>query len=1113
MTRSSRPPADDATPQTAPSTPTASSIDEEVRLAVVMYGGVSLAIYMNGVAQELYRLVRATALEPGSSSDGPLRVTDADLTGTERVYRRLARMTDAGTVSETIRRRFVVDVLSGTSAGGINAVYLAKALATGRPIDALTRVWIQEGDVARLLNDKRAKEGVEGVTVSDPPDSLFNGQRMLALLNNALQAMDDDKADSGPLVDELDLITTATDLDGYAIPLHLSDGSTHERRHRHTFHFRYDPNGHTGLPRNDFGPGSNPVLAFAARCTSSFPIAFEPVQLSQIESVTELPRAKWKETFQPFFPRYRTSAGEPLPFESHLVRRAFADGGYLDNKPFGHAIDALYTRRSPVPTNRKLLYVEPNPSSYSATRPPGAPPNAIRNALAAYDLARHEPIVEDIERVIARNRTIDRVQTLTLGIEEDLQKGGAACPEPLDGDAYRASYLDDLLADRLPSYGGYHRLKVARVTDDIAHFVTAASGVDVGSDAFLLIRRLVGAWRDRNYQRYRNGDPEERASEAAFLMDFDLSFRMRRNAFLQSRIDRLCTADALTREQLLRHMVDPAELASASQDAAFVAELRAAARDLADVNAPLRTAYFALRASHAPEASLDPQLRDSLKAFRGHVEALTAKLDNHFAKEGTAQASLLHDDAVLNRVYDALANGSDGSEDPDGPTPSGGAIDRAAQALKGVIGRATAMARERWHALDLGAKASRGRQLLGDYSFNYECYDAVIYPALELSGVGQELDPVELLRVSPVDADAIVSVDEAGDKLAGTAVMSFGAFLDTTWREYDILWGRLDGAERLIEALVPGPIPDREALLDEIVGEAHAAILTEWVKETTIDHDVITEMKAHTGDTDALNALLDRIETLAADEDLPDADSDTLREAAARIRSALTSSDSERAKCPASDFGTQQAHTVFRRFFQRPGSRGQKLVRDAPEPRPAAEALGRALQITGRMLDGIATRANVPRRPFAWLAKLGSVVSGVVTVAVPGTLGRLAFSHWMAVLYLFELTLIGLGVLFDGDVGPGTSLQTVGLTALGMTALLHVLVVGVGWRLTGTVASAPWGQALRTTGRVVGLAVVIVLTAVGALVVAVGLFDGAGVQLSGLADIVERIQAWFRGDA
>src|SRR5215468_555307 len=35
--------------------------DREVRIALVLYGGVSLAIYIHGVTQELLRAVRATA--------------------------------------------------------------------------------------------------------------------------------------------------------------------------------------------------------------------------------------------------------------------------------------------------------------------------------------------------------------------------------------------------------------------------------------------------------------------------------------------------------------------------------------------------------------------------------------------------------------------------------------------------------------------------------------------------------------------------------------------------------------------------------------------------------------------------------------------------------------------------------------------------------------------------------------------------------------------------------------------------------------------------------------------------------------------------------------------
>ena len=35
----------------------------ELRLAVVLYGGASLAIYMHGTTKELHRLVKASALE------------------------------------------------------------------------------------------------------------------------------------------------------------------------------------------------------------------------------------------------------------------------------------------------------------------------------------------------------------------------------------------------------------------------------------------------------------------------------------------------------------------------------------------------------------------------------------------------------------------------------------------------------------------------------------------------------------------------------------------------------------------------------------------------------------------------------------------------------------------------------------------------------------------------------------------------------------------------------------------------------------------------------------------------------------------------------------------
>src|SRR5688500_13472276 len=158
-------------------------IGREVRFAVVMYGGVSLAIYINGVAQELFHVVRATAARPDDAHTA--LVPNGELTETEKVYRELAQIVD-GEDDVTrekdepapIHTRFVVDILSGTSAGGINAVYLAKALANGQEITQLKDLWIEEGDIEKLINDAKSVKDLDGSEAQKPPKSLLNSQRM-----------------------------------------------------------------------------------------------------------------------------------------------------------------------------------------------------------------------------------------------------------------------------------------------------------------------------------------------------------------------------------------------------------------------------------------------------------------------------------------------------------------------------------------------------------------------------------------------------------------------------------------------------------------------------------------------------------------------------------------------------------------------------------------------------------------------------------------------------------------------------------------------------------------------------------------------------------------------
>jgi patatin-related protein len=220
--------------------------EEEVRLAVVLYGGSSLCIYMNGVAQELLRLVRATA---GQTFDPETTVAfpTQDLDGTEQVYRRLAQLgpNDRGTpkAGDPLRRRFVIDILTGSSAGGINGIFLAKALANDQSLDQLKQLWIEKGDIVQLYNDGKHSKDVH-LKPERPPKSLLDGRWMYANLVTALDGMGSDPEVTSPLVRELDLFVTATDL--YGLPTSYSPTCRTTRRQ-------------VTRPRTRHGPPSTPT--------------------------------------------------------------------------------------------------------------------------------------------------------------------------------------------------------------------------------------------------------------------------------------------------------------------------------------------------------------------------------------------------------------------------------------------------------------------------------------------------------------------------------------------------------------------------------------------------------------------------------------------------------------------------------------------------------------------------------------------------------------------------------------------------------------------------------------------------------------------------------------
>jgi hypothetical protein len=107
-------------------------------------------------------------------------------------------------------------------------------------------------------------------------------------------------------------------------------------------------------------------------------------------------------------------------------------------------------------------------------------------------------------------------------------------------------------------------------------------------------------------------------------------------------------------------------------------------------------------------------------------------------------------------------------------------------------------------------------------------YDIATLPLLQGEGL-DEFDPVKVDRISPEDATTIRKGGAAAT-LKGIQFNSFGAFFSRAYRENDYLWGRLHGADRLIDITVSA-LPEGKYLPPGAVAtlkrEAFRAILAE----------------------------------------------------------------------------------------------------------------------------------------------------------------------------------------------------------------------------------------------------------------------------------------------
>ncbi len=722
--------------------------EKELRLALICYGGVSLAIYMHGVTREIWHILRASRSFHDGTSPGA---------GSEAIYHDM--MADIARSSGT-KLRVLADIVAGSSAGGINGIFLSQAIVTGQSLEPLTDMWLEKGDVDTLLDPDarplsrfskfwatpiawailRRKGGAVERTVSEevrdevasklsrfvrarwfaPP---FGGRVLSTLLFDALDAMA--ASPTGPKLlptgQPLDLFVTVTDFNGHDQILRLnSPPQVTESEHRITIDF-------STRGRSDLA--DLPELVFAARATASFPGAFPPFSARELDKLLAVRNVEWKgrDAFlRRILPQqFAVGAAE----DTMLI-----DGSVLANAPFNQAIGALRNRPARREVDRRFVYIDPKPGrpSFRFGRRgvgdgPRKPPGFFTTLLGATsNIPREQPIRDALEKITGRSDRIKRMRHVIDSLRVEVERTVETMlgktwfltkPTPERMQKWRQAAQNKAIVAAGFSYQAYGHLKLAGAVDDIV--ATARRAWPDGSpDHFHSLRAAI--WADL---RARDLDTMAGAKGVGattqtieFFREHDLRFRIRRLRFMA------------------RHLADEVENVIEMPDESI---------------GRMRDAIYHCLAKLLDLETAEYLGVDFTLAVQEGVMQPAALID-HLAQQRDLVTADRHTDEILCEALLAL---------PD---------------------------------------EARRTMLLG--YLGYALYDIATLPLLQDEGF-DEFDPVKVDRISPDDAPTI-RIGGAAATLKGIEFNNFGAFFSRAYRENDYLWGRLHGVDRLIDILI-----------------------------------------------------------------------------------------------------------------------------------------------------------------------------------------------------------------------------------------------------------------------------------------------------------------------
>lgn len=761
---------DVATPDLAERVPV-SLATQKLRLAVAISGGVSLAVWMGGLVREINLLTQASDLRTRGEGEIPVPSAAAPPDGSldMRVRDLYGQLLDLVDVTAS------VDVLSGTSAGGINAAVLGLANARRLDIGTLRDLWLSAGAFGQLLRDPQADP--------NPPSLLKGDGQLLAALRDGLAKLTAGRdAYDKDLARETTVHITTTLLHGQDGRFTDDYGSSIGDADNHgLFTFTTDQL----VKREAVG-----ALALAARSSASFPGAFEPSFIPIGASVRD---GELKD-MQGWHP-------DMFEYSENITQSAWvADGGLLANRPIGPLLRSVAARPTDRQVRRVMLYVVP--TSGSTAPPPIADytkPYRLGESLRLdLDAMLNQSIAADLDAIRWHN---DQVASLT---STRLLLTRLTGTRPL--------------ADQ-QMWADYRSVETAAVALPIVKTVTARMpGVaqwrpllSTGGGASALVRdALVTAIKGRLPVPPQDltgvialGLPAYQSARAVALDLIHAGYELARR-------EEDIKAIAAAHKQLNTLSIRPAELTAiavsalrrqipanaGTKETDWDSALEVFAEDLLS---QLHAGLTGIPAGPRPAATgavsgsdVLPLAWTSLLDALASVSVITRRLaDEERRQPGSPVAA-------------SPGAGTEATQEP--LPPSAASVTGGTPPQKAVAHRFGLAALINDYLTFLSLPYAQQEQDAGNAARERLALRLAELHAAErsTSPIGTESEQrLELIQAS-ADTRTLLAPARAtaGDKLTGLQLHHFAAFYKGTWRANDWMWGRLDGAGWLVHILL-----------------------------------------------------------------------------------------------------------------------------------------------------------------------------------------------------------------------------------------------------------------------------------------------------------------------